>query len=170
MKLNRILPFLLSVIVISVMGCGGPKTPPDLPKLYPCKIKVIQDDKPLEGAIIFVRHNSSYSYTGGTDANGVAVIKADGRWPGVPEGEHVISISKIVEPTDLPDAPLSLLSPEGRKYMAQLAKGTKETVDPKFSDGKSSELRLKVGKKAVNETFDVGAAVAISVADSSSSR
>ena len=55
-----------------------------------------------------------------------------------------------------------MFSQEGRKYMEQLAK---ETVDLKYSDAKKSELRLKVGKKAVNETFDVGAAVAVSTAE-----
>jgi len=164
MKINRFLPCILSGIVLFVIGCGGSKTPPDLPKLYPCKITVIQDNKPLEDAIIFVRHDSGFSFAGRTDAKGVAVIKADGRWPGVPEGEHVITISKIVKPTDLP-APESMFSQEGRKYMEQLAKETKETVDLKYSDAKKSELRLKVGKKAVNETFDVGAAVAVSTAE-----
>ena len=164
MKSNRFLPFILSGIVIFVLGCGGPKTPPDLPKLYPCKIMVIQDNKPLEDALILVRHDSGFGFAGRTDAKGVAVIMADGRWPGVPEGEHVVTISKIIEPTDV-QAPQSMFTAEGRNYMEQLAKETKETVDLKFSDAKKSELRLKVGKKAVNEKFDVGAAVSVSMSD-----
>ena len=161
MNLNRFFAFILPGILISVIGCGGPPTPPDLPKLYPCKIKVTQEDKPLEGAMVVVYHSSGFVIAGKTDAKGVAVITADGRWPGVPEGEHVISISKIIEPTDLPEAPQSLFSAEGRKYMELVTEGTKETVDPKYSAGRKSELRLNVGKKAVNETYDVGTAVSV---------
>jgi len=98
-----------------------------------------------------------YSKPGNT--NGTQTVHTDDFLP--QKGEHVITISKIVKPTDLP-ASESMFSQEGRKYMEQLAK---ETVDLKYSDAKKSELRLKVGKKAVNETFDVGAAVAVSTAE-----
>jgi hypothetical protein len=60
------------------------------------------------------------------------VIKADGRWSGVPEGEHIISISKIVKAADQPEAPQSMFSPEGRKYMSRLPKGPKKRLPLNF--------------------------------------
>jgi len=158
---NRVFLLISLGLVFLVFGCNGPKTPANLPKLYPCKITVVQDGKPLEDAMVTVYNDLGFVIAGKTDAKGVATITVDGRWPGVPEGEHVISISKITEPTDLPPPPQSMFSAEGRNYMEQLTKGTKETVDPKYSAGRKSELRLNVGKKSTNETFDVGAAVEI---------
>jgi len=126
---------------------------------------VIQDGKPLDDALVIVHHDLGFAIGGKTDSKGVAVITADGRWPGIPEGEFIITVSKITAPPDLPLPGPSSSVRERREMMDRIANETTETVDLKYSDAKKSELRLKVGKKAVNETFDVGAAVAVSMAE-----
>ncbi|MCL2117301.1 MAG: DUF4198 domain-containing protein [Planctomycetaceae bacterium] len=168
MKIKRCFPLISIGVLILALGCNGPEKPSDLPKLYPCKITVIQDGKPLEGAMIFVRPPDGYLrfvIGGKTDAKGVAVIKLDGQWEGVPEGEFYVSISKIVTPPGLerPDETTPLN--ERRRMQEQAAQQTKETVDPKYSDLAKTQLRLKVDQKAVNESYDVGAAVDLSMAE-----
>lgn len=165
MNLNRIFLTIFLVIPGLISGCGGSAKPADLPKLYPCKITVIQDNKPLEGAIIAVQNDLGFVIAGKTDAKGVAIMTVDGRWPGVPEGEHLVTISKVVAPESNTPAPQSLFTPEGRKWMEMTTKATKQTVDPKYASTKTSDLRLKVGKKSAKETFDVGAAVSISISE-----
>jgi len=166
MKLKLVSALLPFGILAIVLGCGGPKRPADLPKLYPCKITVIQDGKPLQEAMVFVRPqdgNLRFVIGGKTDALGVAQVKVDGQWEGVPEGEFLVSISKIVTPPDLAIPTETTPLHERRRMQDQAAKDVKETVDTKYSDLVKTQLRLKVGKKAVTEQYDVGAAVAISM-------
>ena len=168
MKWKPMISLLLIGMMIFIAGCNGPQKPADLPKLYPCKITVIQDGKPLEGAMVFVRPPDGYLrfvIGGKTDAKGVAAIQLDGQWDGIPEGEFFVSISKIVRPPDLETPDENTPLNERRRMQDQATKLTKETVDPKYSDLAKTQLRLKVDKKAVNETFDVGAAVDLSVAE-----
>jgi len=168
MKLHPffLLPGLAVVVIVS--GCSGPQKPSDLPTLYPCKITVIQDGKPLHDAMVFVRPQDGslrFVIGGKTDAKGVAVVKVDGQWEGVPEGEFIVSISKIVTPSDLETPNETTPLNERRRMQEQAVQQTKETVDPKYSDLVKTQLRLKVGKNAVSEQYDVGAAVDLSVAE-----
>jgi len=168
MKLKSFFFFTTLAISLVVAGCFEAQRPSDLPKLYPCKITVIQDGKPLEDALVFVRPqdgNLRFVISGKTDAKGVAVLKLDSQWAGVPEGEFFVSISKIITPADLevPDETTPLN--ERRRIQEQATQQIKETVDPRYSDLAKTELRLKVDKKATNETFDVGDAVDLSMAE-----
>ena len=168
MKFRRMLPYFVLCFSVFIQGCFGPKQPDDLPKLYPCKISVIQDGQPLEGATVLLRPldgNLRFSMGGKTDQKGIAVIKLDGQWTGAPEGEFHVSISKIVTPEGLA-LPGPTTSPrERRKLQEESAKMTKETVDPMYSNLIKTTLRLKVDKKATDESFDVGKAVDLSMAE-----
>jgi len=168
MKLNPFFLLFCLVLCFIISGCSGPQKPADLPTLYPCKITVIQDGKPLQDAMVYVRPqdgNLRFVFGGKTDAKGVAVVKADGQWEGVPEGEFLVSISKIVTPSDLETPNETTPLNERRRMQEQATKETKETVDPKYSDLVKTQLRLKVDKKAVQEQYDVGAAVDLSMAE-----
>jgi hypothetical protein len=156
---------LMSTLIVGV-GCGGKQRPNDLPPLYHCEITVIQDGKPLSDAMVLLYPldgNLRFAIGGKTDQNGVLILKTDNEWDGVPEGEYRISVSKQIVPTDisLPGPQTSLA--ERRKMLENQMKLTKETVAPQFSNRTKSELQLKVERKAVKESFDVGKAVDISL-------
>jgi hypothetical protein len=90
------------VIFILILGCSSQQLPDDLPKLYPCKITVTQNEKPLTGASVLLHLTDSSAGNGGkswipmglTDENGVAVIKTNARYGGAPLGNYKILVNK----------------------------------------------------------------------------
>lgn len=93
----------------SAVGCG-PKLPDGMPKLNPTTITVIQDGKPLEGAMVSMKPvDESIKWTSGgtTDANGVATIVTHGQYKGAPTGKFKVAVAKTVgEGTPPPPSPI----------------------------------------------------------------
>ena len=158
---KHFLHILLLLSLFCFVGCGGKKKPDDLPPLYPVKITVMQDGKPLERATVrLVADGSNTRFTTGsvTDKNGVAIIKTDGQWPGAPEGKYKVLVQKIVTPEADPSED-SLSYEEQQVKAAERNKQTKSVVDSKFMNLKTTTLAIEVTTSGATETFDVGAAV-----------
>jgi hypothetical protein len=167
----------MMLLILGTQGCGSSK-PADLPPLFPCKISVNQEEKPLIDATVrLVPSNGDMRFTvgGKTNTSGTAEIKTDGSWLGVPTGKYKVCISKLVVP-DLSDFKEIPTDPkEYEKYTQELQKRSKETVsvvDPKYHSPKTTPFEIEVTEKGGKETFDVGTTVnksLDSVAPSSSS-
>ena len=152
---------LVVVLLVTSIACNKKKKPVDLPPLYIVKLTVIQDGNPLEGATVSLIAdgvNVRFTTAGVTDKNGVASIKTDAEWPGVPAGKYKICIKKLVLPPEDPaDASLSF---EERKAKAGARSDqTKSVVDSKFLRPRTTPLSIEVTEQGVTETMDVGAVV-----------
>lgn len=149
-------PFLFSLTALvclgGVVGCGRPK-PDGMPKLVPCSVKVIQDGAPLEEATVTFHGPDGFKWavSGTTDANGVAKMHTHGAYPGAPEGEFKVTITKnVVETAAIdPNASASVTVSGGSSY---------DLVDASFKTKDSTPLSIVVSGKT-SEEFDVGAAV-----------
>lgn len=160
--------FVLGIATLSVFGCGGPKKPADLPELFPCKIKVIQDGQPLEGASVQLNDPASTSrfVVGGvTDDKGVAEVKTDGKFKGAPAGKYKVLISKVFVP-EIPDE-VPPEDPEARKEydkkINELNAQQADTIDVKFKRPTQTPAEIEVTSGGVEAEFDVGAKVNVSV-------
>ena len=160
-----LIPLLLLLSLFCFSGCGGKKKPSDLPPLYPVKITVIQDGNPLEGATVNLvadGQNVRFTTAGITDKNGVATIKTDIDWAGVPAGKYKVCISKVVSPPSTPiDTSLSFEEQRNQAMANQATRsaGTKSVVNSKFRRANTTDFTIEVAEPGTTETFDVGAAV-----------
>ena len=155
------------VLLVASSGCNGKKKPADLPALYPCQITVMQDGKPLEGALVRLHSDKSLRFTtsGVTDNQGVANIKTDVSWPGAPEGKYKVCVQKVVT-SSAQDLPKEVPNPttdragyaEYRKKAAEIGKAT-SYVDKKFLRPNSTPVTAEVTTSGCTQTVDVGAAV-----------
>lgn len=157
---------ILLMTFLVALGCTqGPTRPADMPPLYPCQIKVIQDGKPLEGAKVHLTADGAsvrFTTAGVADKNGIAVIKTDIDWAGVPEGKFKVCVSKLLIPEadasqEMPKDPAEQLA--YRKKLEDQSSPTKSVVDKKFLRPHTTPITIDVNKSGVNETVDVGAAV-----------
>jgi hypothetical protein len=75
-------------------GCSGNR-PDDLPQLYPCKIKILFKNEPVaETSVSLVSSDSKWGALGVTGNSGVAEMKTQGVYPGVPAGQFKVLVSK----------------------------------------------------------------------------
>lgn len=94
---------ILSSLLI-LIGCNRPSKPPGFPKkLYPCDVTVVQDEKPLHGAVVRLIPTGDYGEKkdwaagGNTENTGIAVIHTYGKWKGIPKGTYKITVTKTIE-------------------------------------------------------------------------
>ena len=154
--------FLLTIgtALLLQAGCGGNGgRPADMPRLNPVRVTIIQDGKPLEGADVTLTIKTPTNYgvaTGLTDASGVAVLRTYG-YDGVPAGQYTVTVVKrVVEGGTQVTSPI-----DGSTY--ETGGSVYQTVDAQYTDTQSSPLSIDVTTKGATESFDVGAAVRISM-------
>ncbi|MDR2706206.1 MAG: DUF4198 domain-containing protein [Planctomycetaceae bacterium] len=102
--MQHLLKILIICTLATLLGCSN-QLPPDLPKLFPCKVILQQEGKPLAGAKVFLspENGSKWNAVGVTDTQGVAVPWTQGLYTGVAEGKYKVLISKqeIVNPPEV---------------------------------------------------------------------
>jgi hypothetical protein len=162
---------LLFFIFISIIGCST-ETPEGLPSLSPCKITVIQDGQPLPGAsVIFLAADNSVSTKGKTwtpmgltDEKGVAVMRTNARYEGVPLGKYKILINK----TEQEQSKLGQTPPENSPaYATWITKSQDEKlyeyglVEPIYNNAEKTPYEIEIGKSANAKSVDVGKAVRV---------
>ena len=146
-----------------VIGCGE-KLPPDLPKLYPTRVVIIQENKPLEGASVQLLpkdSNSRWAAAGKTDASGRVDFFTEGRYRGVPEGDYQVTVSKtFTEPSQFDKArPDDIDYATWERMAAQEKRDSYHLVDPQYDSRRTSTLELSVGpKQPKDRQIDVGKA------------
>jgi len=87
--------FFLCLLALGIIVGCGPQLPDGMPRLYPVTITVTQDGVPLEGANIVLSGVDYWVSTGSTDSQGIARLYTQGRYPGVPEGTHNVTVTKV---------------------------------------------------------------------------
>ncbi|MDR3111072.1 MAG: hypothetical protein LBU65_15490 [Planctomycetaceae bacterium] len=107
-----------------------------------------------------------FTIGGKTNVSGVAEIKTDIEWRGVPKGKYKVCISKLVVPemTEYKEVPKD--PDEYEKYTKALQAKSKETisvVDSKYNTPGTTPLIIEVTESGFKETIDVGAAVSNSL-------
>lgn len=145
---------MLACALVASIGCSkGIKKPADLPNLNPTKITVTYEDgEPVPDATVVLRlaqqgGGRTWNVVGQTDAQGLAIMKTDGNWEGVPAGDYqgmvTKEVSEIEEPTE--------------KGGSITVKSVTRFVELRFSDPHNSGLTIKVedGKDNAAE-FKVG--------------
>ncbi|MDR0869908.1 MAG: carboxypeptidase-like regulatory domain-containing protein [Planctomycetaceae bacterium] len=148
-------------IIISLLlsGCGT-KLPPGMPKLYPAKLLITQDNAPLAKATVTVISSDAarpFNAGGQTDENGALQLRTEGQYPGIPAGEYAVTVSKAEGP-DLALPTVANTDEEIAAYdkvVAEIVKNTFIVVDPKFSDIKTTPLKLEIKKGQNSITLDV---------------
>ena len=132
--------------LLCVVGCG-PKYP-NLPAQYPVTGTIKLDGKPLGGAGIMylprgeTRGNGAFAMT---DEAGKYSLKTDHGGPGAPEGEYVVTISKVVNRDGTPYVPKPDVAEAGER----------ETLPGKYSDSMKTELTAKVPKGGGSIDFEL---------------
>ena len=144
-------------------GCGGTPRPDDMPPLQPCTLTIMQDDKPLAGALVMLfSTDPAFKWSIGreTDAQGNAVLMTHGQYPGVPVGDYKVTVEKTergsgggqVRQTgegEVAAGPVEIFTLVEKQYTEVTSTPLAVTV----KKGKNAE-RLKVGK-AVREKLNI---------------
>ncbi|MDR2706323.1 MAG: hypothetical protein LBC02_11150 [Planctomycetaceae bacterium] len=161
--MKKITVFVFLVLVLC--GCSRkPLQPDNLPKLIPCKIIITQDQAPLEGANVTLHSvtagTQQWISGGRTDVNGVAEIRTNGRYDGVPVGKFKVLVTKTeVEPSKLSPRP----DENDPNFPAWMAKSQNEVlptyrlVDKQYANPQTTPHELEISSsKPVTVTFDTG--------------
>ena len=172
MRLKSILTAsTLAASLLFAVGCGGQKTPPDMPKLQPTTIVITQEGAPCEGASVQLVKPDDLNYKwlagGVTDAQGRCEILTHGKYKGAPEGEFAVVVYKTIrgesetrknvpEPSDPKEAM------EWNEKVAAEETATDE-IDQKYKKADTTDLRVTVKSGKNEETFEVGPKVSIVV-------
>jgi len=94
-KYHQFTYLLLTVVCFTIAGCTGGY--PGDERLYPVSVTVTENGSPLTDAVVVLLREGGKKIinAGGiTDKNGVAIIKTDAQWDGVPEGTYKVAIAK----------------------------------------------------------------------------
>ena len=161
----------LAASLLLAVGCGGPKTPPDMPKLQPTTIVITQEGAPVEGASVQLVKPDDLNYkwfAGGlTDAQGRCEIQTHGKYKGAPEGEFAVVVYKTTttESETRKNVPLPTDPVAGAEWSRKVAEEERvfEEIDPKYKKADTTDLRITVKSGKNEETFDVGEKVEVEV-------
>jgi hypothetical protein len=164
--MKHIKTILFSAVTLFAFGCGE-KLPPDLPKLHPTILTVVQEGKTLDNATVQLipkDKNSKWSATGVTDASGKVEFYTHGKYKGVPKGTYRVVVQKTL--TEEPKYAGQSQPPEGvsyEKWQQMLASDKPKSynvVDLNYGSRDSSPLEITVGSGSGKEQqVDVGKAI-----------
>ncbi len=171
MRIKSIFAASLAASLLLAVGCGGQKTPPDMPKLQPTTIVITQEGAPVEGASVQLVKPDDLNYKwlagGVTDAQGRCEIKTHGQYKGAPEGEFAVIVYKttVAESETRKNVPQPSDTKEAMAWNEKVASEEVATdeIDQKYKKADTTDLRITVKSGKNEETFDVGAKVSIVV-------
>ncbi|MDR2825107.1 MAG: hypothetical protein LBB41_07920 [Prevotellaceae bacterium] len=144
-----------------------------MPKLYPLTFTVIQDDKPLEKAVVELISKDAQSKWNGTgicNASGKAEIYTQGKYKGVPAGSYnIIVIKHFTEPSKyegqpIPDPKTDLTAYENwMRALDSEALTSYNLVELKYGSVDTTPFSIEVGKGEKPQLLDVGKAVRLKI-------
>ena len=166
-KHRQSLPFALSsFVLISVFlvfsGCGGGY--PGKERLYPVSITIMENGAPFTNATVVLLQESGPTIINGggvTDENGVAKIKTDAQWNGVPVGTYKVMINKENPfQGDLSDEEYRKLDLDAQEAYAKRMYAKRMSMPlpvPAILRGMKSPLTIEVISSGDNTaSFDIG--------------
>ena len=165
MNRTLMLSIVLLLVVFFLSGCGGQARPDGLPKLYPVSITVIQEEAPLEGAMVQLVAKDEDSVllrwgpTGVTDASGVAVLRTDGKYDGAPLGTFKVVVSKNErEPHPNPEwVSLPYGDPNALRYdELERRRKTISYIEAQYSSIADTPLTVEITADTKTYSVDVG--------------
>ena len=151
-------------LLLLLVGCG-PKKPDGFPPVFPCKVTVTKEGKPLADVSVILmpeQAGGAHASGGKTDSSGVAVVRtnqANYLAAGAPEGQFKIILTKPVEPEGkLPDEEVNKMpGHERNKYameMLRKANAMKPIIPPNLTKADKTPLKLSItssgGELSVN--------------------
>ncbi len=159
---KKITLFFALMLGVACLGCNQTKLPDGMPNLVSWKVKVTQESKPLEGARVeFKGAKAAYVIEGITDAQGIAVMKTNGQYPGVPADDYTAAVTKEVLTLSKFEGVIPNTEAEREQQEKERAKEYRPThcyVNKKFGKFETSGLKASV-TAAGESAFEVGAAV-----------
>lgn len=131
------------------MGCGGDSAAKrGIPPLVPCALTFLyEDDSPIEDASIQLQPDAAdnkWLSSGFTSASGIAEMKTDGDFLGVPKGTYKVTCSKTQV------IPTGKINEEGDEI-----NDSKPLVAKEFTRPNTTPLTITVADAPVNEVFKV---------------
>lgn len=145
---------LVACLSLTLFTACSPKVPSDVPKLYPCQVKVLQGTAPLEGANVtfYSEGGTNLTFSGKTDASGIAAIKTiRGTYigNGAPAGKYKVTVVKpqTVKHWKTPEELAKFTREEQIKYdneMAEKIKALGTIVAKELSSSETTPLSVEV--------------------------
>ena len=155
--------FLAITLVLCVFsGCKQQKRPDGFPDLFPCVLKITQEEKPLEGAMVRLigeSGSSEWIISGRTDANGAAKIFTHADFAGAPEGTFKVCISKNEAESSKYVEPADNMSQEWKEWRVKTSEeklATYRYVKSEYENPRQTPHSITITKGKNEATFDVG--------------
>ena len=148
---------LLATILLS--GCGGPPRPADLPPLYPCTITVTQNGQPLSEAVVTLTSTApsfKWAVFAQLDASGAGKVFTQGLYPGAPEGEYKVTVSKEVTVDEQTGPPVVRQGEFGEETITPLIAKVYSLVEKDYTDVATTTLSITIAKKGNDQKFECG--------------
>jgi hypothetical protein len=154
------LTILFTFVLSCVFGCSRSSKPDDFPKLYPCVIKITQDNSPLDGAIVSLvpsdQSNWKWHSSATTDTSGVATVMTYG-FVGSPAGKFKVTVEKKLDAD-----PVYSTDSAGEKQVSSY-ETVYTLVEEQYAKPETTPLTVDVpeSSRGVTVNFDVGKAVKV---------
>lgn len=151
---------LLNLLLLPFLGCGD--RPKELPKCWPCSVRVRIGESPLSGctiSLVPVGGGKKYVSTGKADAEGLAVVSTvcgNYREEGTPAGDYKLVVSvpmKAAQVSDAEQAARAKMSTQELKQMAMKNKAKAQNSNPvpeAFRTPETSPVTITVTEKNGN--------------------
>lgn len=152
--------FLL-LFVSALIGCGQ-NVPDDFPKIYPVKLRIMQEGKPLEHAPILLRstdQSSTWTVGGVSDATGTVTLWTHGKYQGAPAGQFKVLVSKVVNEGEAEY--LAALNREDAVAARKIDVKSFSLVEERFESEATTPLEIEITPKTRIIDIDAGPAVRI---------
>ncbi|MDO5554732.1 MAG: hypothetical protein Q4G68_13320 [Planctomycetia bacterium] len=157
---------VIMAIVCCIPACQPEPLPDGMPDLVVFKVKITQNGDPLPDARVrLLGKNGRWPIDGVTNGAGVALMRTQLRYPGVPCDEYRILVTKLVETPSKykgEEEPSEEDDPaawsQWQEKLAAEYRPTHSYVNKKYSDEETSDLSVDVFKPG-SIVIDVGAPV-----------
>jgi hypothetical protein len=162
MKHYHVLIVVLFLLVVQA-GCGSDR-PKGLEKLYPCQITLTAAGTAIPGATVILHSKTGEdrTFSGLTDTQGIAIIKSEFKYNGVPEGTYAVAFAKTPEgivPKKSRAEINAMSMEEGQKYFAEYnasVRNAKKIIPDHLSIASASPLEITVNSSSEHAfTFEL---------------
>ena len=151
---------LISLLAVTLLtGCGGQPRPADLPPLYACTVTVTQDGKPLGEAVVRLESPDpafKWAVFAQLDASGSGKVFTQGLYPGAPEGDYKVVISKEETVAEEIGPAVVRQGEFGEETHTPTRMTVYSLVEKEYTDAETTPLSITIGKTGNNQKFDGG--------------